>query len=89
MKDGETVVIGGLLKDVKSKSVIGIPIISKIPYIGTFFRRETIKTAKVDLLIFITARVIRDDETSAEDVAKLEERLSGLSAKEPAKKKKQ
>jgi len=89
MKDGETVVIGGLLKDVKSKSVIGIPIISKIPYIGTFFRRETIKTAKVDLLIFITARVVNDDETSAEDIAKLEERLSGLSSKAPAKKKKQ
>ncbi|MFA6217353.1 MAG: secretin and TonB N-terminal domain-containing protein [Candidatus Omnitrophota bacterium] len=87
MKDGETVVIGGLLKDVKSKSVVGIPLISKIPYIGSFFRRETIKTAKVDLLIFITAHVLKDDElTSAEDIARLEERLSGLSKKASKKK---
>ncbi len=83
MKDGETVVIGGLLKDIKSKEIIGIPFLSKIPLLGIFFRRETIDTQKVDLLIFITARIVKEDEYSAEEITKLEERLG----RGPAKKK--
>lgn len=75
MKDGETIVIGGLMKDVKSKETIGIPFLSKIPFIGNLFKRETIDTGKVDLLIFITARIIKDDEFSPEAIARLEEKM--------------
>ncbi len=76
LKDGETVVIGGLLKDVKSKEVIGIPFLKDLPWgIGRLFGRETIDTQKIDLLIFITAKVIKDGEFSPEEIAKLEKRL--------------
>lgn len=75
MKDGETVVLGGLLKDVKSKEIIAIPLISKIPFLGKLFKRETIDTAKIDLLIFISARVLKEGELSPEELAKLEEQL--------------
>jgi type II secretory pathway component GspD/PulD (secretin) len=54
MKDGETVVIGGLLKDVKAKETMGIPFLSKIPILGPIFRRDTVDTQKIDLLVFIT-----------------------------------
>jgi len=75
MKDGETIVIGGLLKDVKSKSIIGIPFFSKIPILGVFFRRETIDTGKIELLIFITAKIINETDFSPEEIKKLEERV--------------
>jgi general secretion pathway protein D len=88
MKDKETVVIGGLLKDVKGKEIIGIPFFSKIPLLGIFFRRETIDTQKIDLLIFITAHIVREGEFSAEEIAKLEERLDRSSQKATAKKRK-
>ena len=69
-------VIGGLLKDVKSKEVIGIPFLKDLPWgIGRLFGRETIDTQKIDLLIFITAKVIKDGEFSPEEIAKLEKRL--------------
>jgi len=84
MKDGETIVIGGLLKDVKTKSTIGIPFLSKIPLLGVFFRRETVDTAKVDLLIFITARILKDEAFSPEEIAKLENRFN-ISPKPEAK----
>lgn len=58
MKDGETIVIGGLLKDVKSKSKFKVPILSDIPLLGLLFTRDTNDTEKIDLLIFITARII-------------------------------
>ena len=62
MKDGETVVIGGLIKDVKSEQEIGVPILSKIPIVGWFFRRRTEDTEKIDLLIFITAKIVEPGE---------------------------
>jgi len=78
MKDGETIVIGGLLKDVKSKSVIGVPFLSKIPFLGKLFTRETEDNSKVDLLIFISAHVIKDEEFSPEEIAELEKRMQGV-----------
>jgi len=73
IKDNETIVIGGLLKDVRTKETIGIPYLSKIPWLGKFFTREIDDTAKVDLLIFITARIIREGELSREEIAKLKQ----------------
>ena len=75
MKDGETVVIGGLLKDVLTKGTTGIPFLRDIPIFGAFFRRDTYDTAKIDLLIFITARIVKEGELTPEEIAKLEERL--------------
>jgi general secretion pathway protein D len=80
MKGGETVVLGGLLKDVKSKQVIGVPLLSKIPVIGQMFRRETVDTAKIDLLIFISAHVVGDDESSVEELAKLQQTFESFEA---------
>lgn len=71
IKDGETIVIGGLLKDVKSKETIGIPFVSKIPLLGGLFRRDTYDTSKVDLLIFITARIVKEGEYTEEEIVKL------------------
>ena len=94
LKDGETVVIGGLLKDVKSKERIGVPFIMNLPWIGKFFSRETIDTQKIDLLIFITARIIKEGELTPAEIAKLEARLDRgpvtvkMQAKDKKKKKK-
>jgi len=62
MRDGETVVIGGLLKDVKSKSKFSVPILGKIPILGALFTRETNDSEKIDLLIFITAKIMEPAE---------------------------
>jgi len=72
IRDNETIVIGGLLKDVKTKETIGIPFISKLPWIGKLFSREIGDTSKVDLLIFITARIIKEGDLTKEEIAKLE-----------------
>lgn len=62
IKDGETVVIGGLLKDVKGISKVGVPFLSHIPILGFLFNRDVVDTQKIDLIIFITARVVKPDE---------------------------
>ncbi|MFA4842728.1 MAG: type IV pilus secretin PilQ [Candidatus Omnitrophota bacterium] len=81
MKDGETVVIGGLLKDIKSKQTLGIPFLSKIPLLGNLFQRETLDDQKVDLLIFLTVRIVKEGEYTSEEIAKLEERFKAVPLK--------
>ncbi|MDD5347458.1 MAG: secretin and TonB N-terminal domain-containing protein [Candidatus Omnitrophica bacterium] len=88
MKDGETVVIGGLLKDTKTKGTIGVPFLSKLPLVGALFRRETVDNGKIDLLIFITAHVVSDDEFSSEAISRLEKRLNTIDDKPEAIEKK-
>ncbi len=58
-KDGETVVIGGILKSSESDSGSGVPGISKVPILGWLFKRETKETSSEELLIFITPRIVR------------------------------
>jgi len=75
-KDGETIVIGGLLKDVKGKETIGIPFLKDLPWgIGMLFGRVTDTSEKIDLLIFITAKIIKEGEYTPAELAKLEKRL--------------
>jgi len=75
LKDGETVVIGGLLKDIKTKEKLGIPFLYDLPWIGKFFGRETTNTEKVDLLIFITAKIIKEGEFTDEEISRLTTKL--------------
>ncbi|OGX46665.1 MAG: hypothetical protein A3G38_00680 [Omnitrophica WOR_2 bacterium RIFCSPLOWO2_12_FULL_51_8] len=72
LKDGETMVIAGLLKDVKSKDTSGIPFLSKIPIAGALFRRDTYDNTKIDLLIFITTHVVKDESLSVAELARME-----------------
>lgn len=57
MKDGGTVVIGGLLKRTKSTDVRKVPLLGDIPLIKNLFRAETTYDQKSNLLIFITAKI--------------------------------
>lgn len=58
LPDGQTIVIGGLLKDRQSKTVIKVPFLGNIPLLGWLFRRETVQNEKIDLLIFLTASMV-------------------------------
>jgi type II secretory pathway component GspD/PulD (secretin) len=58
MKSGETVMIGGLIKTVKINIVRKVPILGDIPLLGLLFKHKTKQEQKVDLMIFVTPRLI-------------------------------
>ncbi len=62
VRDQQTVVIGGLMRDRVSTTEEKIPILGDIPIIGALFRRETRTTEKTNLLLFITPYIIRSPE---------------------------
>ncbi len=56
--DGETVAIGGLVKETTSKQEDKIWLLGNIPILGYLFKHTTIKKEKKDLLIFITSKIM-------------------------------
>ena len=60
IKNGETIVIGGIYTETDSESEGGVPWLSKIPVLGWLFKKETKTKDKTELLIFITPRIIKD-----------------------------
>jgi general secretion pathway protein D len=60
VRDGHTVVIGGLIADRKDNSQQGVPYISDIPLIGNFFTNTGSKQEKGNLLIFLTPHIVRN-----------------------------
>ena len=68
LKDGQTVVIGGLIQDELLVTENKIPILGDIPLIGWLFKSRQVSSdanpsQKTDLLIFVTVRIIKDGET--------------------------
>ena len=59
INDGETMVIGGIMKSEESSSKDGVPGIAKIPLLGWLFRRDSMSSDQRELLIFITPRIQR------------------------------
>lgn len=60
--DGQTVVLGGLIKDDVQAGSTRVPLLGSIPVLGHLFRTQTSKKVKTNLLVFIRASIIRDDK---------------------------
>jgi type II secretory pathway component GspD/PulD (secretin) len=61
VKDGETVILGGLIHQDKNIVVKRLPILGDIPFLGVFFRHKNQTLGKErELLVFITPRIVRD-----------------------------
>ncbi len=58
VKDGESVIIAGLMKNSVQISTSQIPILGDIPFFGKAFRREIKKTSKSELVILITPTIV-------------------------------
>lgn len=56
--DGETIVIGGVFSNTRSKSVEKVPFLGDLPFLGRLFRRDSVTDSKSELLIFLTPRIM-------------------------------
>ncbi|QTA37636.1 type II and III secretion system protein [Thermosipho ferrireducens] len=59
LKNGQTLIIGGLTREEKSNSVSKLPILGDLPIIGKFFKTEKESTIKRNIIVFITAKVVK------------------------------
>ncbi len=68
IKDGETLVIAGLIKDKTIDTRKKVPILGDIPLLGLLFQKKEITTEKTDLLIFITPHIITPNVTPPAEI---------------------
>jgi general secretion pathway protein D len=75
MQDGDTIAVGGLIGETTNSSVNGIPLLSRLPYIGALFGTKSYTHERTELILFMTPHVIYDStdllEASDELVAKV------------------
>ncbi len=76
VRNGDTVVLGGLLKDQDSPSVRKVPLLGDIPILGWLFKSKQTDTQKLNLMVFLTPRIVstKVDARELSDL-KLRERL--------------
>jgi len=70
IKDGQTIVIGGLIEETKNNTNYKVPILGKIPILGYLFRSKTESMDKKNLFIFLTPHIVEnpaDAKTVYED----------------------
>jgi type II secretory pathway component GspD/PulD (secretin) len=63
VKDGETMVLGGLITKDDSTTKLHTPLLSRIPVLGKLFDSRSKTLNDTELLIFVTPRILRDAPT--------------------------
>jgi len=64
IRDGQTIVIGGLRKRETSRDITKVPLLADLPFIGGLFRSETESVEINELVVFITATIVTEPELS-------------------------
>ena len=64
-QDGETIILGGLISDDIQQQEQKVPLLGDIPLIGGLFRSDTTTVTKRNLMVFLRASILRDNEAMA------------------------
>jgi type II secretory pathway component GspD/PulD (secretin) len=62
IKDGDTIVIGGLIKDEEIKNMSGIPFLKDLPILGSLFRYDTKSKTHSEVMVFITPKIVKTNQ---------------------------
>jgi len=77
-QDGQTIVIGGLIKDKTTRGRTGIPLLSSIPILGYLFGKTTDENTRTELIILLTPHVIRNQAEAKDVTSGYINRLKGV-----------
>ena len=66
VQDGDTIVIGGILKTQDQRNVSGVPWFMKIPVLGWLFKTESITKQRRQLMVFITPKIITKEDAGVD-----------------------
>jgi type IV pilus assembly protein PilQ len=62
LRDAQTLVLSGVIRDSDSESVQKVPLLGDIPIIGALFRRTTTTNSRSEVIIVVTPRIIDDSQ---------------------------
>ncbi|HSI71738.1 MAG TPA: secretin N-terminal domain-containing protein, partial [Fimbriimonas sp.] len=62
VKDGETIILGGIIRNTVNSTVKKLPLLGDIPILGNLFKSTSKQNVKTELLVFLSPRVVRDPD---------------------------
>jgi general secretion pathway protein D len=62
VRDGETIVLGGIIRSTVNATTRKVPLLGDIPLLGNLFKSTSRQKQKTELLVFLTPRVVRDPD---------------------------
>lgn len=77
-RNGQVVVIGGLMKNTEITESAGVPLLSDIPGVGYLFRHQQDSTRKTELIILLRPQVVNQDQDWANDIEQSRQRMQQL-----------
>ncbi len=86
VQDGQTIVIGGLIREEKSSTSSGLPFLSKIPLIGFLFGETEKAKKRTEIVILLTPHVIKNQQRAADITSRYINKFTGTGASQGIKK---
>jgi general secretion pathway protein D len=83
IRSGETLVLGGLIRDNSTGGSTGLPVLHEIPILGALFGNKKRNDQRTELLVIITPRVIRSDQDAREVSAEVRDRMKSFIGYQP------
>jgi general secretion pathway protein D len=77
VRSGETIILGGMIKNTKTRGRSKIPILGDIPLLGVFFRSSSSDDKREEVVVFITPRVLDTPEEIREESERRKQASSG------------
>ncbi len=68
VKDGETLVLAGLIKENETQTVKKMPFLSDLPVVGAFFRGNSSSKSREELVIVVTPHIVKDDDNTSGNI---------------------
>ncbi|MCW5942973.1 MAG: hypothetical protein KIS66_12120 [Fimbriimonadaceae bacterium] len=81
VKDGETIILGGIIRNTVTSTTKKIPLLGDIPILGNLFKSTSKSNQKTELLVFLTPRVVRNPDDASHLRQDLEGKMSPTTRK--------
>jgi general secretion pathway protein D len=78
VQNGETIALGGLIKESNDYSKFGVPVLHEIPLLGSLFGSTSRNKDKTELVVLLTPRVMKSRQDAQDVTAEFKRKLSGI-----------
>jgi len=83
VQSGQTLVLGGLIRDNRSGSQGGLPVLYKIPVLGALFGGTNEEMLRTELIVLITPRVVRDSQEAKQVTDEIKRKMKEIAPMVP------
>ena len=78
INSGQTIVLGGLIRNSETENASGVPILQQIPALGKLFGNTSAKNRRTELLVLLTPRVVRNQDDAQKITDEFRKKLYSL-----------